>query len=122
MGALCESAHSISKGYATARNSSMPGERSGNSEVFSSMSPEPSSEPDPAGVVIYVGQDRAGHWLVQDSRGRLEGRFVSRTAAMSYARDERDIYHARLEVTTAPLVPQISFDPVAPDQSLRRAA
>lgn len=79
-------------------------------------------EPDRGGVVIYVGQDRAGHWLVQDSRGRLEGRFISRSAAMSFARDERDIYHARLEVAARPLVPLVPFVPAPHDLAPRQAA
>lgn len=91
-------------------------------KVRFAMPPDPAPEPDPTGVVIYVGQDRAGHWLVQDSRGRLEGRFVSRTAAMSYARDERDIYHARLEIAATPLVPLVPFMSAEHDLAPRRAA
>lgn len=87
------------------------------------MSPDAAVEPDRSGVVIYVGQDRAGHWLVQDKCRRLEGRFVSYAAAMSYARDERDIYHARIEVASAPLVPLIPFAPAAAhERAPRRAA
>ena len=81
------------------------------------------SEPDQPGLIIYVGQDRAGHWLVQDSARRLEGRFVSFAAAMSYARAERDIYHAEVEIAPSPLVPLISFAPAAPHEcALPRAA
>ena len=87
------------------------------------MSSETISEPDPAGLVIYVGQDRAGHWLVQDSRRNLEGRFISYGAAMSYAQAERDIYHASAEIANAPLIPVISFAPVGRDErALPRAA
>ena len=74
------------------------------------------SEPDQRGLVIYVGQDQAGHWLVQDSGKRLEGRFVSRAAAISYARAETEIYHARVAIATSALVPLVSFDPVGPDE------
>ena len=87
------------------------------------MSSETISEPDPTGLVIYVGQDRAGHWLVQDSRRNLEGRFISYDAAMSYAQAERDIYHASVEIAKAPLVPVISFAPVGRhERALPRAA
>ncbi|PTW48509.1 hypothetical protein C8J25_1016 [Sphingomonas faeni] len=87
------------------------------------MSSETISEPDPAGLVIYVGQDRAGHWLVQDSRRNLEGRFISYGAAMSYAQAERDIYQATVEIAKAPLVPVIAFAPVGRDErALPRAA
>lgn len=80
-------------------------------------------EPDQPGLVIYVGQDQAGHWLVQDSAKRLEGRFVSYAAAMSYARAEREIYHADVAIAPSPLVPLISFAPVAPhERVLPRAA
>ena len=80
------------------------------------MSSEPISEPDPTGLVIYVGQDRAGHWLVQDSRRTLEGRFISYAAAMGYAQAERDIYHATVEIAELPLTPLVSFAPVGRDE------
>jgi hypothetical protein len=87
------------------------------------MSSEPNPEPDERGTIIYVGQDKAGHWLVQDSGRRMEGRFVSRGAALSYAEAERQMYHASLEITSSPQVPLISFDPASPaDRALRRAA
>lgn len=87
------------------------------------MSSEPTSEPDGRTTTIYVGQDTAGHWLVQDSGRRMEGRFVSRGAALSFAEAERQIYHARLEMASAPLIPLISFEPVSPaEHALRRAA
>lgn len=87
------------------------------------MSSEPNPEPDQRGTVIYVGQDQAGHWLVQDSARKLEGRFVSYGAAMSYARAERQIYHARVEVTAVPLTPLVPFTPVRSDEhALRHAA
>ncbi|SOB88261.1 hypothetical protein SAMN06297144_3409 [Sphingomonas guangdongensis] len=87
------------------------------------MSFEPSSEPDERGTVIYVGQDLAGHWLVQDSGGKLEGRFVSRSAALSFAEAERQIYHASVEMAPMPLVPLVSFDPVpAAERAVARAA
>jgi hypothetical protein len=87
------------------------------------MSSQPDPEPDERGLIIYVGQDKAGHWLVQDSGRKLEGRFVSRSAAISYAAGEAQIYHASIEVTPDPLVPLISFAPVSPDERvLARAA
>lgn len=83
----------------------------------------PSGPVIPSGPIIYVGQDKAGHWLVQDSRKRLEGRFVSYGAAMSYAQAERQIYHASVEIASAPLVPLVSFAPLANDErALPRAA
>ena len=87
------------------------------------MSADASPEPDPASLVIYVGQDLAGHWLVQDSAKRIEGRFVSRAAALSFAQAEQQIYHARLAIASAPLVPLVSFRPVdANERALARAA
>ena len=80
-------------------------------------------EPDPQARLIYVGQDRAGHWLVQDSAGQLEGRFISRGAAMRYAVEEAEIYHASVAVAEKALIPLVSFDPVAADAPmLSRAA
>ena len=75
------------------------------------MSLQPQPEPDEPGI-IYVGQDSAGHWLVQDSHHRLEGRFVSRDAAIGYARGECRMHHACLCMATTPLVPSVSFAPL----------
>ncbi|WP_230480874.1 hypothetical protein [Sphingomonas sp. Leaf21] len=87
------------------------------------MAFEPQPEPDEAGLIIYVGQDRAGHWLVQDSDGTLEGRFVSRGAALHYATGECQIHHAHLRIASVPLVPLIPFAPVGSDErALPRAA
>lgn len=81
------------------------------------------SEPDQPGLIIYVGQDRTGHWLVQDSAGRLEGRFISYAAAMSYARAERDIYHAAMAIAPSPMTPLVSLAPIgAREHALARAA
>lgn len=73
-------------------------------------------EPDERGCILYVGQDAAGHWLVQDKAGMLEGRFVSCSAALRFAEAERQQYHARVELATRPLVPRIPFGPVAADR------
>lgn len=91
-------------------------------EGFPIMSPTP--QPDPADlVVLYVGQDVAGHWLVQDAARLLEGRFVSLTAALRFAEAERQMYHASVRLATMPLVPVIPFGPVAADvRALPRAA
>ncbi len=87
------------------------------------MSSEPLPEPASTGLVIYVGQDRAGHWLVQDSRHTLEGRFISYAAAMRYAQAERDIYHASVEIADVPLIPLVPFVAVGRDErALPRAA
>ena len=75
------------------------------------MSPHPHPEPD-APRIIYVGHASARHWLVQDSGHRLEGRFVSRDAAIGYARGECRMHHACLCMATTPLVPLVSFAPL----------
>lgn len=83
-----------------------------------------SSEPGSSGSILFVGQDVAGHWLVQENGGRLEGRFVSFATTMSFARAERHGFPgATVAVSPTPLVPQISFAPVSPlDIAARRAA
>lgn len=87
------------------------------------MASEVAEEPDRAGLVIYVGQDGAGHWLVQDSRKRIEGRFVSEGAAMGYAKAEGQVYHAAVEIASITLVPLVPFVPVAKhERALQRAA
>ncbi len=87
------------------------------------MLSEPNPEPDQQTLVIYVGQDQAGHWLVQDAERKLEGRFVSRSAALSFAKGECDVYHASLEMAGMPLIPLIPFGPVfANEHPLPRAA
>lgn len=77
-----------------------------------------------SGSMLFVGQDKAGHWLVQESHGLLEGRFISFAAALQFARAERLRYRdARVVVTATPLVPQIPFAPVGTAEvALRRAA
>lgn len=72
-------------------------------------------EPDQRVSVIQVGQDAAGHWLVQESAGRLEGRFVSFDAAIAYARSERrSLCGATITLSQAPLVPIVPFSAVQP--------
>jgi hypothetical protein len=88
------------------------------------MMTEVDPEPDQHRSVFFVGQDKAGHWLVQETSGQLEGRFISRAAAISFALAERHAFgDADVVISSRPLVPAISFDPVGPDeQSLARAA
>lgn len=87
------------------------------------MSASVPPEPDQSGTIIFVGQDRAGHWIVQDSGKRLEGCFISFAAAMSYAHGERDLYHAVVQVSSTPLTPLISYGSVpAHERALARAA
>jgi hypothetical protein len=79
-------------------------------------------DPEPDACVILVGQDRAGHWLVQDCRGYMEGRFVSRAAALSFARAEsRCAPGGCVVLAHDPLTPKVSFAPLPP-LSLDRAA
>lgn len=62
----------------------------------------------PSSVTLLVGQDDHGHWLVQEQDGALEGCFVSRDAALSFARWERHAYaHAHVELAVEPLVPRL---------------
>ena len=59
-------------------------------------------------VTLLVGQDLHGHWLVQERDGELEGSFVSRDAALHFARWERHAYAAaRIELAAEPLVPRL---------------
>ena len=77
--------------------------------IVSSSKPEP----DRRSSILYVGQDRAGHWLVQENHGLLEGRFISRDAAWKYARGEVHAFPgARIVLTSEALSPSIPFDPV----------
>lgn len=64
--------------------------------------------------VLFVGQDRAGHWLVQESHGLLEGRFISGEAAWRFARDEIHAFPgATIVFTTEWIEPTIPFEPIA---------
>jgi hypothetical protein len=59
-------------------------------------------------VTLLVGQDSHGHWLVQEQDGELEGSFVSRDAALSFARWERHAYPcACVRLAAEPLVPRM---------------
>ncbi|WP_404712739.1 hypothetical protein [Sphingomonas sp. MMS24-J13] len=63
---------------------------------------------DPAPVTLLVGQDSHGHWLVQEQGGALEGCFVSRAAALDFARWERHAYpSARVQLSADPLTPRV---------------
>lgn len=79
------------------------------------------SEPDPTQCILSVGQDRAGHWLVQENNGKLEGRFVSFAAALAFARSERhSLPGASVVVVETPLVPIVPFVPVAAGETAQR--
>jgi hypothetical protein len=82
------------------------------------------AEADGSSPTLFIGQDAAGHWLVQESTGNFGGRFVSREAAMSFARAERYRFEGDHVVLAAfPLTPAISFEPVADgERAFRRAA
>lgn len=70
--------------------------------------------PEPArrGSILYVGQDQAGHWLVQENHGLLEGHFISRDAAWRYAKGEVHAFSgARIVFTSDCMEPGISFEP-----------
>lgn len=78
-------------------------------------------EPDQRRYTLNVGQDRAGLWLVQDSGGKLEGRFVSFASAMAFARSERQaLPGAAIVLAVDPLVPIVSFTPVEPWETAPR--
>lgn len=74
-------------------------------------------EPDQRATILWVGQDAAGHWLVQENHGLMEGRFVSRDAAWRFARAElRGYPNAELLDAGRSLVPNIPFSPVGDDE------
>jgi hypothetical protein len=76
------------------------------------------------GMRILVGQDRAGHWLVQADDGRLEGHFISREAALGFARAEAPGYPGAVVALAAhSLVPAFAMTAVQPKPaSLAQAA
>ena len=60
-------------------------------------------------IILLVGPDGRGHWLVQEQGGALEGSFMSREAALNFARWERHAYPvARIVVAADPLTPRIA--------------
>jgi hypothetical protein len=36
-------------------------------------------------TIVFVGKDKAGHWVVQEQNGLFGGLFVNRTEAVKYA-------------------------------------
>lgn len=62
-----------------------------------------------AALTLLVGRDTAGHWLVQDSAGQIEGHFISERAAMRFARDEGEIHHAAVALAVPPMVPRVAL-------------
>lgn len=74
-------------------------------------------EPDERGSILFVGQDKAGHWFVQAQHGGLEGRFVSRDAALAFASAERrSIPGATVQLAAHPMISVFSFAPVRADE------
>lgn len=55
--------------------------------------------------ILQVGQDRLGRWMVQENHGLIEGVFISRDAALHFARLERHAFPgATVELVNAPLI------------------
>lgn len=82
-----------------------------------------SAEPDPSRLIIFVGRDTAGHWLVQGCEGQLEGRFISRDAAWAFARSEcRGVPGAEAIAAMYPLIPSVSFAPLRDETMIAHAA
>lgn len=69
-----------------------------------------SSKEDPEPTIrLLVGPDTHGHWLVQDEPGAFEGSFVSREAALRFARWERHAYlAATVTLTDGPLISRLA--------------
>ena len=69
-----------------------------------------SNEDDPHQPIIFlVGSDGHGHWLVQQQGGGLEGSFISRDAALRFAKWEGHAFPAvRIVVAADPLTPRIA--------------
>lgn len=66
------------------------------------------ANPDPEDHIL-VGQDNRGHWLVQENQGRTETHFVSRDAALRFARWERHAHaHAVIVLADRPLVSSLA--------------
>jgi hypothetical protein len=59
--------------------------------------------------VLRIGQDHAGHWVVQEVDGALEALFRSRESAIRFAMQEcRAFPNARMVLATAPLTSILS--------------
>lgn len=79
--------------------------------MFAACEAQAETEPE----ILFVGQDRAGHWLVQASGGSMEGRFISFAAAMKFARSELGMLPAScIKVRETPMKATVSFAPVQP--------
>jgi len=79
--------------------------------MFAACEAQASTEPE----ILFVGQDRAGHWLVQANGGSMEGRFISFAAAMNFARSELGMLPAScIKVRETPMEATASFAPVQP--------
>ena len=59
--------------------------------------------------ILLVGQDRRGRWMVQENHGLIEGLFISRDAALHFARLERHAFPGgTVELTSEPLVSSLA--------------
>ncbi len=62
------------------------------------------------GSCLYVGRDRSGHWVVQDSRCSCGGMFVNQTEAIRFAMHEcqrhpRSVILVEQELELEPALP-----------------
>lgn len=69
------------------------------------MSSEPNPDPDERGTMVYIGLNKAGRSLAEESGRRMEARRVSSGVALGLAEVERGIYPANLAFAAAPLIP-----------------
>ena len=75
--------------------------QSGTARAIPNAPATPGAESAP---ILLIGQDRAGHWIVRETRGLLGGIFIDRAAAIRFARaEQRGFAQARIEMATAPL-------------------
>ena len=60
-------------------------------------------------IILLVGPDTHGHWLVQAQNAGLEGCFVSRDAALRFARWERHAFsRANVVLADGPLTSRLA--------------
>ena len=53
----------------------------------------------PRPMLLRVGQDQRGRWLVQDIAGMIEGFFTSRESALGFAKSECEVFHGHFELS-----------------------
>ena len=95
-----------------ARRSPGPSRNQGNVMIHQDIKAAPAASLS----CLFIGRDRAGHWVVKDARSLCGGLFANRTEAIRFAPKPRTTSPEMMEPFLRPETPTQAFiPPIAPD-------